>query len=113
MADFWSVTVYDTTLRAMIQNEQGLAGIGDPDDPTVNDDGSIDMYFGPKKPTANNSNWIQTNPDKGCFMYFRFYGPEQGQELTTRGRREIRRVVGPKKEFFDRSWVLDDLKKVK
>ena len=89
VANFWSVTVYDTTLRAMIQNEQGLAGIGGPDKPIVNDDGSIDMYFGPKKPTASNSNWIQTNPDKGWFMYFRFYGPEQ--------------------EYYDKSWQLNDV----
>ena len=62
----------------MIKNEQGLAGIGGPDNPIVNDDGSIDMYFGPKQPTASNSNWIQTTPDEGWFMYFHFYGSEQG-----------------------------------
>ena len=51
----------------------------------------MDLYFGPKAPKGNEGNWVKTLPGKGFFLYFRAYGP--------------------KKEFFDRSWTLDDLKK--
>jgi hypothetical protein len=38
------------------------------------------------------SNWVQTIPDRGFFLYFRLYGPE--------------------KEWFDRSWKLDDIEHI-
>ena len=90
MANFWSVMAYDTTLRAMIQNEQGLAG---PDDPIVNDDGSIDMYFGPKAPAGKENQWIKTIPGKGWFTYVRMYGPED--------------------RLFDGTYKLPDIEKLK
>jgi hypothetical protein len=40
-------------------------------------DGSYDVYFGPKPPKGKESNWIQTIPGKGWHMLFRLYGPEQ------------------------------------
>jgi hypothetical protein len=41
----------------------------------VNQDGSVDVYFGPKAPSGKENNWIQTIPDKGWFMILRLYGP--------------------------------------
>jgi hypothetical protein len=41
----------------------------------TNVDGSIDLYFGPNPPEANEQNWVRTLPGKGFFLYFRFYGP--------------------------------------
>ena len=38
---------------------------------------SVDLYFGPKAPQGHEGRWIQTNPGKGWFTYFRIYGPEQ------------------------------------
>jgi hypothetical protein len=38
-------------------------------------------------------NWVPTNPDKGFFLVFRFYGPTEG--------------------FIDKSWVANDLELVK
>ena len=62
------------------------------EDIAKNSDGSIDVYFGPKAPAGHEANWVQTNPDKGWFTYFRFYGPTEA--------------------FFDKSWVLHDLEKI-
>jgi hypothetical protein len=42
---------------------------------TENDDGSIDLYFGPKPPEGFESNWTQTVPGKGWFTLLRLYGP--------------------------------------
>ena len=41
----------------------------------VNEDGSVDVYFGPKAPAGKESNWVQTIPGKGWFMILRLYGP--------------------------------------
>jgi hypothetical protein len=88
--DFWSVMVYDAETRSMIVNNQ-VPGRDSNGKLKTNKDGSVDLYFGPKAPKGNEGNWVKTLPGKGFFLYFRAYGP--------------------KKEFFDRSWTLDDLKK--
>ena len=41
----------------------------------TNDDGSVDLYFGPTAPTGNEANWVQTIPGRHWFSYFRLYGP--------------------------------------
>ncbi len=40
-----------------------------------NDDGSIDLYFGPQRPEGMEANWIRTVPEKGWFTVLRLYGP--------------------------------------
>ena len=88
MAQFWSVTVYDNETRCFV--DTGVQ----PDrssrnDIVVNEDGSVDLFFGPSLPAgAPESNWIQTIAGKGWFSYFRLYAPTQ--------------------PFFDRSWALED-----
>jgi hypothetical protein len=49
-------------------------------DPGVvaNEDGSVDLYFGPEEPDEGESNWIRTLPGKGWFTIFRLYGPLEG-----------------------------------
>ena len=39
-----------------------------------NDDGSIDIYFGPESPAGHENNWLQTVPGKGWFTILRLYG---------------------------------------
>jgi len=39
--------------------------------------GSVDLYIGPKAPTGNESNWLQTIEGEGWFPLFRTYGTEQ------------------------------------
>ena len=59
---------------------------------TCNADGTTDIYFGPKSP-GEGKNWLATVPGKGWFSIFRLYGPKQA--------------------FFDLTWKLDDIEKVK
>jgi hypothetical protein len=87
---FWSATVYDVATRCLIDNEQQRGDRGSRDAELVtNDDGSVDLFFGPTPPAAGQSNWVQTIPGKHWFSYFRFYGPLE--------------------PYFDRSWKLGDI----
>jgi hypothetical protein len=44
---------------------------------SVNSDGSVDLYFGPKAPVGKESNWLQTVPGKGWFCLLRLYSPTE------------------------------------
>ena len=90
-AAFWSTTVYDVATRCLIDNEQRLADRSSRMDLLKNEDGSIDIYYGPKAPEGKESNWIPTVAGRAWFSYFRFYSPTEA--------------------YFDRSWVLSDIKK--
>ncbi|TIU92431.1 MAG: hypothetical protein E5W09_28375 [Mesorhizobium sp.] len=48
--------------------------------------------FRPQPSASANSNFVQTVPGKGWFIYFRLYGPKQA--------------------YFDRSWQLPDIEEV-
>ncbi|THV28975.1 DUF1254 domain-containing protein [Glycomyces paridis] len=87
---FWSVTAYDITTRCLIDNEEQRSDRVSTDaDLKRNDDGSIDLQFGPDRPVDGSPNWIQTIPGRHWFAYFRFYGPLEG--------------------YFDRTWKLGDI----
>ena len=87
---FWSATVYDVTTRCLIDNQQQRGDRGSRDAELVtNDDGSVDLYYGPEEPASGPSNWVQTIPGRHWFSYFRLYGPLQS--------------------YFDRSWKLGDI----
>jgi len=91
---FWAVTAYDPTTRGLLDAGGNVnKSVGSLDDPEVNADGSVDVYFGPKEPKGKEKNWVPTNPKKGFFLVFRFYGPEEG--------------------YINKSWVLNDLELVK
>jgi hypothetical protein len=91
MKQFWSVTVYDVDTRCLIDNEQQIADRSSRMDLITNEDGSVDLYFGPKAPEGKERNWIPTVPGKGWFTYFRLYAPTE--------------------PYFDRSWPLPDVEK--
>lgn len=89
---FWSTTAYDEGTRQMVVTEQGRPDISSrKEDIVKNEDGSIDVYFGPEAPEGHEANWVQTEPGKGWFTYFRFYAPTEA--------------------FFDKSWALPDIEK--
>jgi hypothetical protein len=90
--DFWSVVVYDAETRSMIANDQGISSRNSYQQFAANDDGSIDLYFGPEAPEDKKDQWVQTNPGVGFFLYFRWYGPLE--------------------PYFDKSWALDDVEPV-
>jgi hypothetical protein len=74
--DFWSVIVYDTQTRSMLQTDQKAPSVSSQNkDLQVNADGSVDVWFGPEAPAGKESNWVQTIPGKGWFMILRLYGP--------------------------------------
>ncbi len=74
--DFWSVTLYDNQTRAMLQTDQRFPGVDiNKEGLIVNDDGSVDVYFGPIAPEGQENNWIQTIPGRGWNMLLRLYGP--------------------------------------
>lgn len=92
--NFWSVTAYDEDTRQMVVTSQGRPDISSRKaDAVKNTDGSMDVYFGPQAPAGKEVNWVQTEPGKGWFAYFRFYGPTE--------------------PFFNRSWALPDLEQMK
>jgi hypothetical protein len=86
---FWSVLVYDALSRSQLQTSQRLPSVSSYTNPVVNQDGSIDIAFGPTKP-ASAKNWIETVPGRGWFGMFRWYSPLE--------------------PFFDKTWQLDDVK---
>ena len=89
--NFWSVTVYDAETRSLLQNGQPKPSISTYDQPEVNADGAIDIYFGPSAPAGKEKNWVKTLPGQGWFTYIRFYGP-----------------LAP---FFEQTWKPDDIVK--
>ena len=89
---FWSVTLYDIDTRTLIQNEGQIADRSSRQDLVKNDDGSVDIYFGPTAPKGFEKNWIPTVSGRAWFTYFRLYGPLEA--------------------YFDKSWPLPDIENV-
>jgi hypothetical protein len=90
---FWAVTAYNITDGTMPETPQLLPSINGFNEVTTNNDGSIDLWFGPEKPAdAPESNWIQTVEGRNFLVALRLYGTGV--------------------EFFDQTWKPDDLVKV-
>jgi len=90
---FWSFTVYDNDDRCLIDTDE-LPDKSSRMDLDLNDDGSVELYFGPKPPKkGSKKNWVKTVPGEGWFTYFRFYAPTQ--------------------PYFDKTWQLPDIAEVK
>ena len=76
--DFWALTMYDTQTRCQLQTDQQFPTLDSyREGMKTNDDGSIDVYFGPKAPKGMENNWLQTIPGKAWFVAWRVYGPLQ------------------------------------
>lgn len=92
--NFWSIVLYDTETRALLDNGQPFpAFASNSGKMKLNADGSADFFFGPTAPKDAKFNWITTVPGKGYFPGVRFYAPTQA--------------------FFDKSWKPGDVEKVK
>jgi len=87
--EFWALTVYNQETAALFRNSTRLTLDSFDKGMRKNADGSVDIYFGPKAPAGQKSNWIYTPAEKGWFPWFRFYGPE--------------------KPLFDKSWKMPDI----
>ena len=74
--DFWAVTLYDTQTRSQLQTNNPYPTLGSQTKGVQeNDDGSYDVYFGPKPPKGKESNWLETIPERSWFTILRMYGP--------------------------------------
>jgi hypothetical protein len=81
-------------IRSLIKNGTAKSSTGSHLKIDVNDDGSVDLYFGPEKPKGvEETNFVLTNKGEGWFAYFRFYGPG--------------------KAYFDKTWTPNDFEKIK
>lgn len=90
---FWSVTAYDAQTRSQIRNDKGQAALRSLYElRDVDATRPVELYFGPKAPAGAEQRWIQTQPGKGWFAYFRIYGPTQAS--------------------FDGTWKLEDFEEV-
>jgi hypothetical protein len=75
---FMSVVVYDPQTRSELQTGQPYPSKNNVRDALIkNEDGSIDLYFGPEAPAGKEANWIQTVPGKGWFCLLRLYSPTE------------------------------------
>jgi hypothetical protein len=79
--------------RALIKNGTDITDRSSLEGPVKNEDGSVDLYFGPTAPKGFEENWIPTVAGKAWFPYFRLYGPTEAH--------------------FKRTWVLRDFERVK
>ena len=92
--DFWSIVAYDPQTRSELQIGQPYPSRNsERDELRYNDDGSINIYFGPEAPVGYENNWIETVPGKGWFILLRLYGPLEG--------------------WFDQTWRPSDIEPVK
>ncbi|MDW3222807.1 MAG: DUF1254 domain-containing protein [Paracoccaceae bacterium] len=74
--DFWSFTLYDNQTRSMLQTDKQFPALGSNNaNLRQNEDGSVDIYFGPEAPEGQEHNWLQTVPGKGWNTIMRLYGP--------------------------------------
>jgi len=90
---FWSVTLYDVDTRSFIVTKEQIADRSSRMDLIKNVDGSVDIYMGPKAPEGFEKNWIPTVPGRGWFTLFRLYAPTEA--------------------YFDKSWPLPSIERVK
>jgi hypothetical protein len=75
-SNFWSVIVYDSQTHLMIKTDQPWPSVYSSCKKLfVNQDGSVDVWFGPKPQPDKEGNWIQTIPGKGWNMILRLYEP--------------------------------------
>jgi hypothetical protein len=91
--NFWSITVYDARNRLIIRNEIRKSDLSSRTEGLqTNDDGSVDLYFGPAAPNGKESNWVQTNPGESFFMYLRLYGPLEPYRAQTWPMNKVHRI---------------------
>ncbi|WP_430647181.1 DUF1254 domain-containing protein [Agromyces sp. GXS1127] len=89
---FWAVTAYNITDGTMPETEQLLPSTNGYYDLPQNDDGSLDIWFGPAKPDGVvDAAFIQTVPGRNFIVALRLYGTEHA--------------------FYDQTWKPDDIVK--
>jgi hypothetical protein len=88
---YWSVTLYDRGTHALIKNMDRASRALNATEVRKNEDGSVDIYFGPKAPQGKEANWVPTDPKREFEAMFRLYAPT--------------------KALFEKTWKLPDIEK--
>jgi len=92
-ATFWSITVYDARNRLIIRNKIRKSDLSSRTEGLqTNEDGSVDLYFGPTAPAGKENNWVQTNPGESVFLYMRFYGPLKSYDQQTYQMNKVKKI---------------------
>lgn len=90
---FWAVTLYNVTDGTMPETPQLMPSRNGFDNVETNEDGSIDLWFGPTQPEGvAASNWIQSVENRHFITVIRLYGTGI--------------------EFYDQEWKPDDVVKM-
>jgi hypothetical protein len=87
---FWSIIAYRAKTRTFVINQDMRPGITSRDEVVPNEDGSVTITFTNSCGSINNC--IETVKGEDFFVYFRAYAP--------------------KKAFFDKSWQLNEIRKL-
>jgi hypothetical protein len=90
--EFWAITTYDLVTASYLRDIEPSSIDSNMEKVKKNEDGSVDIYFGPKAPAGHESNWLPTDPKRRFFLLARFYGP--------------------KPEIVNGSFVLNDIERV-
>jgi hypothetical protein len=85
---YWAATVYDLDTCCFIRDMPRPGVDSYNAEMECNEDGSVDLYFGPTTPAGKEANWVPTAPGRPWISLFRFYGPE--------------------KPLFEKTWRLPD-----
>ena len=87
---FWSVIAYRAETRTFVLNKDMKPGITSRDEIVTNADGSVTITFSSSCGSADNC--IETVDGEDFFVYFRVYAPKEA--------------------FFDKSWQLEEIRKL-
>ena len=92
--NFWSIILYDSQTRLIINTDQKWPSVfSNCQSLIINQDGSIDIWFGPKATLDKEHNWLQTIQGKGWYIILRLYGPM--------------------KAWFDKTWKPGEIEQLK
>jgi len=89
---YWSATIYDRATHALIRDMARAGRSSQSPGLQTKADGSVDIWFGPKAPAGQETNWVPTDAGGTFEVLFRFYGPG--------------------KPLFDKTWVLPDIERI-
>lgn len=74
VSQYWSVTMYDATTHAFIRKNTKYSVSSQTPGLITNDDGTVDVFFGPTATPGNEANFLETGDSTGFELMFRFYG---------------------------------------
>lgn len=90
---FWAITAYNVVDGTMPETDQLIPSRNGYEDTNINADGSIDIYFSPKKPEGvSELNFIKTIEGRDFLVALRIYGADVA--------------------FYDQTWKPDDVVKI-